>query len=185
MEQEQQDATLVKGGEQKIQVMLRRGAGGLNLTVKTAPEVEEFFRSTVGAEGATSPVTAHGRFWYPIGREVLSVYAVQNPVRDLRIEDGGTTVHVGFNNAGRPLIEGYSGEEDGPTIGRRSQILNLSFLRLVGISEGTGVSFGVKGVFTTNDVLHLRNLIGEANKKFYSAYLRKIGLVVTTSIQEL
>lgn len=185
MEQEQQDTTLVKGGEQKIQIILRRGSGGLNLTIKTVPEIEEFFRTTAGSEGATTPIAAAGRHWYPIGRDTpLLAYTLARTFDPIKMDNGGAVIGVGFTGLGRPLLEAYDGG-DGGIIRTSGMTLNMSFLRLVGISEGLGVSFGVKGVFTTENVLNLRNLIGEANKAFYSTYLKRIGLVVTTSVQQL
>ena len=170
-------STVVKKGEIVTQVTLARsikvgkmGLGGLSITVKVHPGIEEFAKAL--GNGDKRDVKSYGRHWAQIDQP-LFIYD-HDPglvkLETLKAEDG-TQFHIGF--PGGPMyIEG-------------SAILNVSFLRLVGISEGAGVTFGVAGVYTLDSMRTFRDKISSACRKYYEHFLRPVSLAVTVSTQEL
>jgi hypothetical protein len=61
----------------------------------------------------------------------------------------------------------------------------MSFLRLAGTSEGNGVTFGVKGVYSLESLRNLRDKISASARQLYIEYLRPVDLTVTVSTQEM
>lgn len=170
------DATLMKKGETCIQVSVRRSIKGITLSIKTHPSVEALFKSW--GDGSHQDVRNYTRGgWDPVGGSVLNIYNLRQDPGDLIADDG---LHFRINAPGGPLMI------VSPSTGQETT-LNMSFLRLVGISEGVGVSFGVKGVYTIDAIRSLVERIRHASRRIYIAYMRPvdIGLQVFTSIQEV
>lgn len=175
-------AQVVKSGEVCIQTLLsRRGRksgdpndwkGGMVLTVKTLPRVEEFIQSL--GNGSVVDVGTVGRYWTPIIGK-LEAYNIQ-PIPNQQSEDGSV---ITFDMLGKPLI---SVDAEGR---ERYPVINLSFLRLKGISEGAGVSFGIKGVYSLDELRKMKDKIVAAQRRFYVEYLRPVDLLVTVSTQEV
>jgi len=63
------------------------------------------------------------------------------------------------------------------------ETLNLSFLRLVGISEPEGVSFLIKSVHSRSGLKKLVDLIQTAQNMFYQDYIKTVEYTVTTATQ--
>ncbi len=170
-------AVVSKGGETRIMVELQRevhrpGKDGITLRVaiKVHPAVEAFF-SELG-KGETVEVGAYGRYWIPCEKEKpLLAYDIQIPLEPVRGVSGGV---VNLERLGHPLLDRSD----------RYDLINMSFLRLVGASEGAGVSFHLKGVYTTDTLKKTRDLITEASSAFYLAYMKPLNLSVIVSTQE-
>ena len=69
--------------------------------------------------------------------------------------------------------------------GEIQTVPNLSFLRLVGIGDQEGVTFGVKGVFTEDAIIEMHTKIKLALKDFCQAYMKPISLNMMMVTQEL
>jgi hypothetical protein len=166
--------------EQCIQVHLKRSAlgsvekenmFGLTVNVQAHPRVEAFFKEL--ADDIVSPNTIAGRGWFAVDNKPLKAYINHtSSLEQLRCDQG---MLINLDRLGAPLIEtsSSSGEE----------VLNLSFLRLVGISEEGGVTFHLKSVYSLQGLFRLRDLIQNAQNKVYNSYLRPVHLSVTTTQQ--
>ena len=179
MEPELQPLEVVKRGETSITISIARSAGGTTMSVKAHPEIEAFFRGLGGGEASDTKVS--GPYWRPLGldadKKTLRAYSL-NEVLPPVVLDGGTVVAI--NRVGAPLIESVPNPNDG----RNRQQVNLSFLRLVGISEDAGVSFAIRGVHTYDMLSKLREQIGEGYRQLYRAYMKPVRMDIVVSTQE-
>jgi hypothetical protein len=160
MADEAQIAEVVKNGESCILASLKRSPAGLTITVKAHTNVEEFF-ANLEEKHTTDPRLA-SRTWSPVDGDELMVYYSGNAQKFGRLvgDDGNMFT---LDTIGGQLIES-------------SNVLNLSFLRLVGISKDAGVSFSVRGVYSMDYMQNLRTRIGAAARRFYIDYVRPIDL---------
>lgn len=175
--------TIIKRGETVIQFTLHRNQShskdgvGLFMSVKTVPAVEDFMRQlSVGLEPVE--VKAAGRYWIALDKDhPLTCYRLSEKIPIEQADDNGADNPFGFDYIGSPLLI--------PSDHYRKPILNLSFLRLVGISEGAGVSFGIKGVQSLDSLHQIQEDMSTACRKFYVRYLKPIDLTVMVSTQEI
>ena len=162
------EANLVKSGETQIYVGFHRNRKGLSFTVKTTSQVEEFMKSM--GTGEIADIRVSGRHWVPARSEdILRIYSLTPRA------DGPATYRL--DRPGQPIFE-PSGELGRP-------LVNLSFLRLVGTSEGNGVTFYVKGVYTMEAIKAMRDAIIDASRSFYISYLKPIEYSVQVISQEI
>lgn len=161
------DAGMMKKGETVTRVRFQRSSVGLKITCWAHPQVEELMRSW--GSGEIQPIDVHGRMWYiKKGHELRGVYHLgSNP--GVCPFDGG---YYRIDRAGQPFICG-EGE------------VNLSFMRIAGVSEGEGVTFEVKGVHELDKIRSLAESIKMATRRFYINYLKPIDLHVMVSTQEM
>ena len=179
-------ANVIKGGETCIQTILSRRhrragdpagwKGGLLITIKTLPRVEEFMQNL--GQGEIVDVATVGRYWQEMPNQPLQAYIIQ-PFQKQQSDDGSI---ITLDALGHPLVIQEPGTD-------RYPVVNISFLRLRGISEGAGVTFGVKGVYSRNEMGVLRDRITSATRRFYVDYIRPIDMtvdiIVTVSQQEV
>lgn len=167
-------AAVIKRGETVIQTTLHRAPIGLSVSVKVHPGIEEFMRRAGGGE--TVPVAASGRYWTPLSKTAppLQAYVI-TPLEPFVIEDGS---YVNLEALGYPLI--LDRNDRWP-----SNSVNISFLRLVGISEGAGITFGVKGVTSLSGASRLKDKLALAQIRFYKEYLRPMDFEITVSTSEI
>lgn len=173
MSSESQDFTLIKRGEIVVDINLQRAKGGIAVSAKVHPAVEDFLRSW--GDGTPQDVNLHGRSWFPLkpSSPPLQVWKL---VLDPGPQPLDRSCSYRIARAGHPLIESIEGCND---------TVNLSFLRLCGISEGAGVSFGVKGVYTEAAIRELGDKLVNATKVFYVSYMRPVDLRVRISTEEV
>lgn len=162
---------VVKKGETPIDLTLSRSRHGVTLRVRVHPMVEDFIRAM--GDGNQEDIRVHGRHWVPIGSEKALVYNLPKvalpPV--LFAHDGSP---YAFDRVARPLLI-TEGDEGGRSLSGLSRpITNLSMLRLCGASEGIGVTIGIKGVFSEEELKSTRQLLGTAARAFYLVYLKPI-----------
>jgi len=168
-------ATVAKSGEIPIQVLFRRSLKGLTLTVKLLPKVEEFIRGL--GSGEVFSVRTMGRHWLPVGGQDLMVYDLNFNPGILPTDAGGA---FRLDRPGGVILE----SEMTPT-GHTRDVVNVSFLRLVGASEGSGVTFAVQGVFTDTAVKAMGAQVEAAEKKFFVSYMKPFNLAVMVCTQEI
>lgn len=149
---------MTEEGTRQIRTGLKRTSNGLLVSVIAQPEIEALVQGW--GDGEPGDVKAYGRFWLPAEEGDLLVYPLDKSPGPLALEKGNFVI----DRPGRPLIEG--------------ETVNLSFLRLVGISKG-GVRFLIKGVYDTDGLVDLVNRINIAKRRFYLAYMRPVSLTVT------
>lgn len=167
---------IVKRGETSLTVSLVRSAGGLTVSVKAHPAVEAFMRGL--GSGEHLDVRAAGPYWRTVNRDAspLQVYALTEDVPPVRLDGGGAAV---IARVGQPLLD-LTARLDG----RSEFVVNLSFLRLVGISEGAGVTFAVRGVHTYEALAKMKDMLGEGYKRFYRQYMKPLKMDIVVSTQE-
>lgn len=177
---QEQHNDVTKGGETCISFGLMRSSKGLKVSVRTHPRVEEFFREISGEEVADVKLSA--RHWKGLTPETpLMAYIVGEKVA---IEDKS----YNLNRIGHPLIDEGNEKKfdrDGRHIGYMNSRINISFLRLTGISDGNGVTFYVGGVYSKEAVTKLLEQIGGALRSFYIDYIRPMNVSVQISTQSL
>lgn len=179
-----EEMNVVKKGETCANIRIRRSVGGLNLTVFGHTELEALFRSW--GDGSTVDVRGYVRGgWNPV--VPLGHNPVENP---LLVYNMKSSAHILFGDADQSYTLDAPGQPlllPDPRSGRPDGCLNMSFLRLVGISEGAGVGFTVKGVWTLEAIRMMRNDMQNVVRRFYNSYLRPIdtSLSIFTSVQEV
>lgn len=164
-------AKLSESGETKIDILFSRSHAGLTIHVSARPEVEEFVQQ-LGA-GETVDVRTVGRHWTPAGKDAnpLLVYAL---TAETGILHNGMCLYR-LDQPGWPII--LSGEGVAP-------VVNLSFLRLVGISGPNGVSFNLRGVYTLETLRATSDRVMQAAGQFYASYLKSAWLSAQVVAQE-
>lgn len=181
--QEVEDATVVKRGETCIITSLRRSALGLSLTVKAHPAVELFMRGLSPADTPPVEVALSDRYWsIPAGKPPLLAYKIGTPIPPFINPSTGLHLFT-LNNLSRPLLDAGRDSEGGHN--ERDLPVNLSYLRLVGISEGVGVTFNVRGVYSLDALRVMQEKISVAQQQFYIHYIRPINLSVIVQTQEV
>jgi len=166
--------SVIKSSETCIQFILSRKGrkhgdpadwkGGVSVTVRALPRVEEFMQNL--GNGTVDPQTS-GRYWISFDERPLSAYIIQ-PVQAPMSDDGSA---VSLNRLGQPLLMTHP--DSGNTV------VNLSLLRLRGISEGTGVTFGLRGVYSLTELHKVRDKLVCASRRFYDEFVRPVDIGVT------
>lgn len=162
--------TIIKHGETCLQGVLYRNMVGTAFRVKVHPGVEEFFAKLAGPDRQIIEVKAAGRFWSPVGDKPLTAYYLSEALPS----DQDPSYRFSLTHLGGPLI---TGTEEG------REAVNLSWLRLVGISDG--ITFGIKGVHTLPQLRSIQDRLAQAFQSFYRQYMRPINLGITVSTTEL
>lgn len=159
--------TVTQSGEQWLKLGLLPGERGLILEVKAHPKVEKFMQGMSG--GRIRPLTdfapGQGRYqWEPLDDTApLSYYQFDQPIRD-----AGASYYL--NSMGTNIVT-----ED--------EKINLSFLSLVGISEG--IQFiSNKEVYPIDYRRMLKARIGNAFRDFVREYIKPIKITLVMTSQE-
>lgn len=166
---------VVKKGETLLQASVKRSGRGMVIQAKAHPCIEEFFRERAGKNPPIG-ITQFGRLWTKMPEfPDLSIYPDNDPnmQKNFLIPSGG---YYSIYTPGREMLIDTGGV---------AATVNLGFLRLVGISEGIGVSFAIKGVFTEGEIRKTGDMINHACKRFYLDHLRPVNIQITMSIQEV
>lgn len=189
------DANVTKSGETCIRTTIGRSADGLTLKVWAHPRVEDFIRSL--GTGERLDVQTLGRHWFPVGKDQGQKILVYDMTQFLGTINYNDQFSFRLDRPGLPLID-HLGDEDErqpfdpdrdepvrrrPAFKMQKECLNLGFLRLAGISEGSGVSFSIHGVYTREGVDKLASRIEQATNRFYREFLKPYKLIVTVSTQ--
>lgn len=168
-----ENTSVVKGGEVCIDFSLERSSEGLKGIIKAHPRVEEFMKNLSG--GDLVQVGTVNRYWVPTKTSgvPLNAYGLNTKIDTFGAQDMDFTI----DRLGAPLLEAIPDY--------RKERINLSFLRLVGISEGAGVSFNIKGVYSKELVTKMLDGIGIGLRKFYIDFIRPMNVNVQISLQSL
>ena len=151
-------ADLTVNNESIIRTRFRRHRDGVQVFLKVAPEVEDFFRHW--SMDSNDDVISFGRHWMPSPGGRLFVW--RTPIEQDRYEDGG-----GFSltHPSRPLrVDGR---------------VNISFLRLVGASEG--VTFITEDLMSKTEIEAMAERVKRAQARFYQEYLKPLEVDVIIS----
>lgn len=149
----------LKRGDLAIQTIVKRGCRGLYLTCKTISEVEEFWRIT--SQGEISPIELFGRKWE--SSAPLNVYEIPEKMRGCTNLNSTTVYRVDRPGSDLVSTDNMTG----------LKTINMSFLRLVGLSTG-GSNFIFPAVYSTDEITWIANQIHEAGNAIYNQYVRPI-----------
>lgn len=152
----------------QITIAITRSRNGILFNLEATPQVEEFFSTDYHINGDIQPVQLFGRAWSPVGKGELNVYPLPGAGLAGNVNCGPFGETIRLDRVGGPLV-------DDPNVGIPS--VNLSPLRLVGISKAGGVSFKYEGVFTTPYLQDLLRRWQEASARFYVSLLKPVNLV--------
>lgn len=169
---------IVKKGETILQARVMRSSRGLVITAKAHPSIEEFFQERAGNLGSIG-VANWGRQWVKLPHaEDLMVHQEPDPTSPINkpyvpVGDGFYTL----SQPGNPILLDPQGRGT-------FNCINMSFLRLVGISKDLGIGFSIKGVLTEKEVDNISQQIQKAAKRIYLDYLRPVDVMITMSASE-
>lgn len=133
-------------------IKLRRGRDGIHLNIRVSPDVEGFFRKWSGE--IHDPVYTFGRMW---SGENLRVWGFRPPNENGMENINPNPYTLGFVGGGLTTEEGT---------------INLSFLRLVGASEGEGISLNLDTVMSFSALDRITQRMTHAIRSFYIDYLQ-------------
>jgi hypothetical protein len=176
MSDEVLESEVVKNGETCLITTIARTALGLQVRVKAHPAVELFMRGLTSPDSPPVEVNVVDRYWVGDKGTPLLAYRLSTPIEPVKGLDGGPLFTL--DRLSRPLLD--TDEERG-----KYNVVNLSYLRLIGISEGAGVTFNVKGVYSLSVLRQLQEKIAEAQRQFYINYIRPVNVSVIVSTQEV
>lgn len=182
-EEREIEVPIIKRGELCMQVNLKRNTVGLFVNIKVHPGIEEFARNL--GTGDTQDVRTLGRYWTPTKQPAsengLTVYNMgSNP----GTVTGANGIMFNLDRPGNPLVSNSGVPIPNNRNSQEYPLINLSFLRLQGISDGAGVNFHVRGVYTSDAVKLLAAQVKDALQAFYVTYLKPIDMDVLVMTQE-
>lgn len=174
------EAAVVKRGETCVITTLSRTALGLQLRVKAHAALELFMRGLSVPDQPPIEVALQDRYWVPpTGKPPLMAYRMSGPLPTLTNPLTGMPMFT-LERLARPLLD------DGDGGGRdRDLPVNLSYLRLIGISESQGIAFNIRGVYSLDALRNLQERISYAQQQFYVNYIRPVNLSVIVQTQEV
>lgn len=142
----------------KILIQNNKAGAGIDITVRALPEIEQFMKNL--GRGRKDPIESYGGMWIKPDERSLDVYALAQGLSEDR-------VNYTIAYPGREIIL----DDD---------VVNISFLRLAGISEGTGVTFTLAGVMSAKERIDLRNKFSRAVRQFCLDYITptKVSVVI-------
>lgn len=153
-----------------FRVLIDQGDNGLELELYAHPRVEQFFKILAGTTKPVNIEGCGGKLWFSPEGKQLQIYNFPQ-VRDIR--DAPYTYFYpgyGFNNTDLGLAD-YS--------------TNLSFLRLIGISEPGGVKLGIKSVMSFPAREELKESLIMSVRKFIRENLSKTKLELIITQREI
>lgn len=163
-------ASLMKGGKQVFRVSLNRTLRmaqlddpvGFTVNVWVHPDVESWMKSL--GTGESEPVEPYGKTWVQLpDQKPLEIWnATRYPDR---------TGLFRIDQPGKQLV--FDGDE-----------INMSFLRLTGVSRGDGVMFGIKTILSTPGLVELRTKIQGVIRQLYIDYMKPATASVSVSVQD-
>lgn len=160
-------ASVIKNEETCIQIQLMRGPQGLTVVTKVHPRVEEFMRQS--NKNQKVDLGAVSRLWLPTQKDKPLLAWNGERLGQHPSPDG--SFNFTLDQLGQPLY--------------REGLINLSFLRLVGISEDAGIGFCLKGVHSIEALRDIKEKIAVASRKFYVEFLRPVDMSIRVSSMEL
>lgn len=162
----------------QIQLRLLRNRDGIAINVQAAPIVESFFREMVpGSEPVD--VGLIGRYWSSLQEgQPLQAYQLNPDVAKCEGTIPSTGVTWTLSQVGGPLFTGAAKGritlDDPPP----ASSINLSMLRLKGISQPGGITFRYHGIIGEDQLEDLTKNLHLAAAQLYNSYLRDFNVTL-------
>ena len=147
-----------------IDIILRRHRDGIKLTIKTIPEVEEFFRRWSG-EMTERP--QHGRLWRSDDDRPIDLWTLGMANIGPNASRPWTLLHSGL---------GFYADHDYP---------NISFLRMIGVSEPNGRSIVIEALVGRGEIATLGQRLSDACNMFYTEYIQSVNIRAVVNVYQL
>lgn len=165
------DGVVAKRGEEVFIISFRRLSGTIRVYVKAHPTLENLMKSW-GSGVSGSIYDFGGRNWIfpPPGPEVWDISAI--PVVNRQYQDGYYTL----------FTPGHELYQETQLNGLQGGLVNISYLRLVGISQG--IEFELAGVHSVGWLQDCQRRSTAAVKRLYIDYLLPIDLTAQVVTQE-
>lgn len=159
-----------KHGDIVIRTELYRNFSGLSVNVRAHTSVEDFMRVSLGCNGTVDIKVEGHRYWEPVRGSQLLCYTLiaRSEILSLVTEQGQP---YRLDRIGYPLLETI--EDPTRPIAQNNQV-NISFLRLCGISNVEGVTFKVRGIYSSAMIDTMVHAIGMAQRQFYFSFMKPI-----------
>lgn len=154
---------VVKGGVCWFEMSISRGARGMEVFVRAAPQIEQFMKDL--GKGEKENVAMYGRDWVSLDATDLMVYAVTK-----------TFTTPNTYTIGR-ASEGFENVKDGK--------INLTFLRLVGIGEPAGVRFLITDPVSKQYMKRIAGSVIQEVKNFVRDFIVPVQINLRISSQEI
>jgi hypothetical protein len=134
---------------------------GMRMHVKARPELETFMQQLSG--GQKCPTNSYSEAWTSQNAKELEVYLIDKPLG----AGNYTLEHV----CGDPVVQNRV-----PRTGATEDKINLSFLKLVGISSDEGLTFGISGIFSADVCNRLKLELNGALRQFLTDYVVPVNI---------
>lgn len=160
---------VTKSGEEWLRLSMVPDKRGMRIDVRAHPLVEEFMQSLGG--GKKIELTEMPRHLWTGVDDInsLGVYRMDTALRN----DGISMRTFRIDTPGYGIID----EDD---------IVNLSFLRFVGVSAPEGISFiSTRDVYPVSYRRQLRTKIGNAFRDFCRDYIKQVKITLIMTGQEI
>lgn len=149
-----------------------RSKRGLLFTVKVDKVLEELFQSWANNQ-ANVASNSHGRSWEAAPTMPLpTAYVLGVMLSENSSLVYGAPKPYRLDRLGTPIIDSEG-------------VVNIGFLRMQGISEGAGIQFVIKGVFSREAVRLMSQDIKECVRHFYINFCKPFDVVVRMTTQEI
>lgn len=170
------DDVKIEKGESILNAQIRRSVSGLTVTAKASRVIEDYFKEHARG-GRVRAAAEWDRSWikerdYPD----LLIYPITEDSPFARTLQAGEFSYT--------LAAPGSGLLLAPNAPGRAESLNLSWIRLVGISQEAGIRFSIKGVFTEKQTRQITERTQQAVKRFFLDYLRPVNVTILLTTQE-
>lgn len=159
-----------KGGETLLQVQILRNKKGITITARASSAIEDLMATMV--ELKPRNVQEFHRYWQ--SEKDLLVYGLAADLGGIKTVSPRLAYRL--DRPGNALEIEERGLMGVP-------VINLSFLRLVGISDG--VTFTVNQVCSRDGVVDLCKKLEEATRHFYIQYLKPVDMRIMVLTQEV
>jgi len=162
------ETEVFRHGDKALQMKIDQGKDAIVLWLRAHAIVEDFFKGQSTKEDLVSAV-GNG-YWYKVGDPDGKIYRLAGP-RGSYTGNGYTLDYPGY----------FGTNED---LGLPHNCVNLSFLRMKGISEPDGVKLGIKGVMSLSARRELRDSVKTAMGKFVRDYLIPVTLELEIRVDD-
>jgi hypothetical protein len=173
------DIEIAKRGESIFTLSPRRLNGRTSIYIKVHPSIEALIKSW-GSGISSNIYDFGGRGWTfapNLTNSQQEVWDLDDRFLSNQQCEGG---YFTLARPGYDLLEEIGQRGDGTVLPR--PVVNVSFLRLVGISSG--LEFELPGVHSVSYLRSFRDLAGSAVKRLYVDYLLPIDLTLQVNTQE-
>lgn len=155
-----------KGDVCWFELSVGRNSKGLDIFVKADVKLEEFFK---GQMGQSESVSIYGREWIN-----------SDPDKDLETYK----ISKSLTSASMALTYTLT-EVSTPLESLRDGRINLSFLRLVGISNPGGIRFSIAGPYSKDYIKRISTSIGKEVREFVKEYVVPVHVNLRITSQDV